>query len=221
MNSVRLQKAMSEQGLCSRREAERHIVAGRVRVNGNVITELGTKINPDTDNIELDTSTTQHSYIAFNKPRGIMSNCPEPHQQEILDLLPTKFQDLSTIGRLDRDSEGIILLTNDGRFAKYYLDAEEPHERVYLVWLNAPLSPGQKQRLEEGVLLSGQETKPLQIEILDDAYISITMCEGKNRQIRRMVQKVDLDVLRLQRIRFDTYKLDDLEPGEYRNITPN
>ena len=220
MTLVRLQKAMSEQGLCSRREAERHITAGRVHVNGQIVTELGTKVDPNTDTITLDTHNVQHTYIVFNKPRGIMSNCPEPHQQEILDLLPKKFQDLSTVGRLDRDSEGLILLTNDGRFAKYYLDAEDPHEREYLVCLTDTLSPGQKQRLEDGVLLSGHETKPLQIDLLDNDIIRITMREGKNRQIRRMVQKVGLDIRRLQRVRFDTYTLDGLEPGEWRNITP-
>lgn len=235
MSLIRLQKAMADKGLCSRREAERHIEAGRVKVNGELVTTLGTKVDPDVDQIEFDVPEASFTTILFHKPRGIMSNCPEPGQKEILDLLPKDMQDLSTVGRLDRDSEGLILLTNDGRIARHYLDADEPHEREYIVWLNDELSFGQKKRLESGVQLSGQQTKPVDIEYLDDtdskpphtlnpsrgqssSLIRITMREGKNRQIRRMMQKVDIRVRRLMRTRFDNYTLDGLEPGQWRKI---
>ena len=138
---------MAQKGLCSRREAERHIENGRVKVNGQQVTVSGTPVDPENDLIELDLASVKHTTIAFHKPRGIMSNCPQPGQKEIRDLLPKHLRDLSTIGRLDRDSEGIILLTNDGRVAKYYLAAEKPHERSYHVWIDAPLHIGQKNDL--------------------------------------------------------------------------
>ena len=218
MSYIRLQKAMADKGLCSRREAERHIAAGNVKVNGNIVTELGTKVDPDKDHIQLIGQKQTFTTILFHKPRGIMSNCPEPGQKEILDLLPDSMQDLSTIGRLDRDSEGLILLTNDGRLARHYLNTDTPHEREYLVWVNQPLTEGQIDRLEGGVQLSGQETKPLTIDIINPKLIKMTMTEGKNRQIRRMLQKVEIRVTRLKRTRFDTHRLGTLKPGEWKKI---
>ena len=147
-----------------------------------------------------------------------MSNCPQPGQKEIRDLLPKHLRDLSTIGRLDRDSEGIILLTNDGRVAKYYLAAEKPHERSYHVWIDAPLHIGQKKRLESGVILSGKKTKPCKISYISQTCLHIQLWEGKNRQIRRMLQKVDRTVTRLKRVHFDGITCDGLEPGEWKIV---
>jgi len=182
MSLVRLQKAMADKGLCSRREAERHIDAGRVKVNGALVTTPGTKIDPDVDTIEFDAPEDQHTTILFHKPRGIMSNCPEPGQKEILDLLPNDMQDLHTVGRLDRDSEGLILLTNDGRVARKYLDTDAPHEREYIVWINDILSRGQRDRLESGVQLSGFNTLPVEIDYLSYA----SPCE-KARTVKSVV----------------------------------
>ena len=216
----RLQKYLASQNLASRRVAETYIQAGYVWVNGECVTQLGTQVDPDFDQIELKLpkpiiTTT----IAFNKPRGIMSNCVQPGEKEILDLLPRAYQNLHTIGRLDKDSEGLILLTDDGVLAKHILATEHPHTREYLVWVNDPLTEEMQEQLESGILLFGTATKKLQIKCYTDTYFKMTLKEGKNRQIRRMLLQVGLIVLRLKRISFGPISLEALPKGEFRCLS--
>lgn len=216
----RLQKYLASQNLASRRVAETYIQAGYVWVNGIQVTQLGTQVNPDIDHIELKLPhPIKTTTIAFHKPRGIMSNCPLPGDKEIIDLLPTPYQHLHTIGRLDKDSEGLILLTDDGVLAKHILAAQHPHTRDYLVWTNDTLTQEMKTQLESGLLLAGTATKKLSIQQYSDNYFKMSLKEGKNRQIRRMLLQVGLIVLRLKRITFGPIALNDLAKGQFRVLS--
>ncbi len=218
---MRLQKFLSEQGICSRRKGETYILEGKVKVNGITVTELGVKIDPDRDIVELDPSisTTKHTYIAFFKPRGIVTNCPVDGEQDIRSLLPKNLAHVHSIGRLDKDSEGLILLTDDGIFAKKLLDPNHPFPKDYLVWVNATFTQEMADKLEDGITIFGRKTKPCQIKILDECYFKIILNEGKNRQIRRMVQEVDRFVVRLKRVCYGPIRLDKLPRGEFRHLT--
>lgn len=216
---IRIQKYLSERNICSRREAERWLVAGRIRINGNVVTELGTLIDPAKDQVSIDAAPTEHAqyrYIAFHKPVGIVSNLPGDSEQQITDLLPPSHSHLNTIGRLDKDSEGLILLTDDGVFAKHALASR--HDREYVVTVSGEFTLGMARRIEEGVMLFGQKTRKSRIEILDPHRFLIRMNEGKNRQIRRMVTKLGLSVIRLIRVRYGAIRLGHIEPGRYRDL---
>ncbi|MFC1771106.1 pseudouridine synthase [Candidatus Margulisiibacteriota bacterium] len=219
---IRIQKYLSEQGLLSRRKAEEYLKKGWIKINGKVVTELGTKIDPQKDKIELDDNIEKirksYIYLAFNKPRGVVTNCPKEGEKEIKDLLPKKYQHLSAIGRLDKDSEGLILLTDDGIFAKSILNAKEPHQREYLVWINKELTEDMKKQLENGVYFLGKKTLPATIEIISPRHFKMTLVEGRNRQIRRMLKTVNAKVVKLMRIKFGKFVLSDLHKGDFEII---
>ncbi len=218
---IRIQKHLSAQNILSRRKTEEYLQKGWIKVNGEVVTQLGYLIDPETDVITLGEPILEkkaaYTYLAFNKPRGIVSNCPDPSETEIRDLLPPRYRHLSTIGRLDKESEGLILLTDDGIFAKHLLT--HPHEREYLVGVNAEFTQEMAATLEAGVVIESYQTLPVQIKILEPNCFMIRMKEGKNRQIRRMVRTVGLTVTRLKRFRFGTVRLDRLEKGTFRPLT--
>ncbi len=219
MTTLRIQKYMASQDWCSRREAERLIEAGCVYLNGRPVTEMGMMIDPLVDRVEIRRrQSTALQYIAFHKPVGIVSNLPQGNEIEIVALLPPHLAHLSTIGRLDKESEGLILLSDDGVFAKHALSHH--HAREYHVTVDIPFTGGMAQRLEGGVMVLGQRTAPVSIQRLDDYSFLIRMREGKNRQIRRMVQKVGASVVRLMRLQYGIINLGDLAPGEFRCLTP-
>lgn len=209
-------------GMCSRRRAEEYIEKGLVTLNGEVVKELGTKINPEKDKVELLPDAlrnlNKNKTIAFNKPRGILTNCPEPGEKEIKDLLPVDLKDCSSIGRLDKDSEGLILLTTDGTLAKRILQARNPHEREYIVRINKPLTPLMKQKLQNGVIIDGRKTRPAKVYQPSPQIFHITLREGRNRQIRKMCRVVGAVVTKLQRIRFGNIRLEGLKSGQYRRL---
>ncbi len=219
---MRLQKYLSQEGICSRRKGEVYIQRGLVRVNGVVVTELGTQVDPKVDKIDVSQDVIDAEIdaitIALYKPRGIITNCPQGKEKEIRDILPSQYKGLSSIGRLDKESEGLILLTSSGVLAKRCLDPKHPHDRVYLVWLSQDLTDEQIYKLEAGITLFGIKTKPLVIKRMKERLIQMTMQEGKNRQIRRMIQKVGVKVLRLKRTQFGPIGIGDLKIGEYRQL---
>lgn len=221
---MRIQKHLSQSGIASRREAERWIQQGWIRVNGQVVTELGTQIDPETDRVEVVKPAgivpSVRKVIVFYKPVNVVTNCPQGDEVQITDLLPKQYQTFNAIGRLDKASEGLILLTNDGIVSQRLLDPKFPHERVYEVDLNYALPESARQRLENGVQLFGEKTKPLTIDYLAADQVRMTMTEGKNRQIRRMMQKVGITVLRLKRVSFGPVHLGRLKSGECRELTP-
>ena len=217
MTEVRLQKYIADQNIASRREAERYIQKGLVRVNGEVVTALGTKVNPAYDQVDVNTTGEESKTIlAYYKPRGVVTNCPQDGEVEITDKLPPKYQKLNSIGRLDKDSEGLILMTDDGVFAKNCLQSSSPHERVYEVKVSKALTPEMRQQIEDGMPLKEGVTLPTKLKIISDRHFLITLKEGKNRQIRRMIQKVGSGVIFLKRLSFGPYKLGDLKPNQWR-----
>jgi pseudouridine synthase len=221
---IRIQKYLSEQGICSRRQAERFIDLGYVLVNGTVVTEQGCKIDPDHDTVTLSNEAkqqiSQFSYIMFNKPRGIVTHSAQEGERAIRDILPERYKTLAPIGRLDKDSCGLILLTNDGIFAKRCLQSNNPHKRLYDIKVSKPLSDDDIKTLEEGILILGSITKPCVVTRLNPYNYRIELIEGKNRQIRRMMLKISNSVVYLNRIQFGKLRLNDLMPGDVKEIRP-
>lgn len=221
---VRIQKYLSNQGLCSRRKAEEFILKGYVRLNGEVVTQLGTTCDPVTDNVELSAEAnsilSKFSYIKYYKPKGVVTHSPQAGEQEIADIIDPKFKHCAPIGRLDKDSEGLILLSDDGIFAKNCLTHTTPHQRDYLIKVSKPLTEDMIDEIEEGMLILGKKTLPCTIQMLAPLRYKITLFEGKNRQVRRMVQKVGNMVMSLKRVQFGPIKLDDLAPNQAKLIKP-
>jgi len=220
---IRIQKYLSEKGILSRRKAEAAIKDGLIKLNGEVVVEMGIKIDPKHDKVEVDDALLNkiYTYLSYYKPRGIVTNCPQNDEEEIIDLLPSKYKELNSVGRLDKASEGLILLTDDGVFANQILNRNVHYKRVYKVRTNEPLTLDEIKDLEAGVtILDGVLTKPcIVIPKEDKAYI-FEMTEGKNRQIRRMVETTDKWVTHLKRLQFGPLNLNTLKPGEFRPFKP-
>ena len=221
---IRIQKYLSQAGICSRRKAEQFIEQGYVLLNGDVVTEQGLKINPDTDIISLSEDAKKElsafEYICFNKPKGIVTHSPQEGERCIHDVLPDTFKHLAPIGRLDKDSCGLILLTNDGLFARRCLQGGKPHKRLYEIKLSKPITDSDIELLEDGIMLQNEKTKPCTIKRLNPYKYQIELIEGKNRQIRRMIQRVGSMVVFLKRIKFGKISLGDLKESHYRVIQP-
>ena len=221
---LRIQKYLSQQNILSRRKAEEYILRGWISVNGEVITEMGVQIDPEVDKVTFSEviEKIQNKYIvlAFNKPRGILTNCALEEEKEIVDLLPNKFKHLSSIGRLDKESEGLILLTDNGIFAKKILNSSTPHEREYEVTIDREFTAEMQAQCEKGVDIDGYITQPCKIIKLESRLFKIILKEGKNRQIRRMLWALGARVTNLKRIRFGAITLGKLAPGKYIELTP-
>jgi len=223
MDAIRIQKYLSSAGICSRRKAESYIRAGRVRVNGKTVTELGTKIDPQKDRIEVDGhpvgAPAQMLYIALNKPKGYVTSCDHPGQDLVVDLvdLPDR---IYPVGRLDKDSVGLLLLTNDGRLHHRLSHPSFDHEKEYEVSVKHPIDDGMLAHLSRGVVLKGVQTRPARVERLSGRRFRIVLKEGRNRQIRRMVRKMGHEVIRLKRIRVANIRLGRLPTGAWRHLTP-
>jgi pseudouridine synthase len=219
---MRLQKFLSSAGVCSRRKGEELIVAGRVVVNGGVIDALGTKIDPDQDRVEVDGKVIRHAhsliYIALNKPKDYVTSCSHPGQKVVVDLVDIS-ERIYPVGRLDKDSTGLLLLTNDGRIHHRLSHPSFDHEKEYDVTVARPISDGALKKMSDGLPLMGARTRPARINRISSRRFRIVLQEGKNRQIRRMVRKVGNQVTRLQRDRFAGIKLGNLAPGKWRYLS--
>ncbi len=221
---MRLQKFLSVAGCCSRRHGEEYILKGRVRVNGEIVSILGTKVDPDKDEIELDgrilKSVEKKIYIALNKPLGYVSSCEQPGDKIVLDLIPID-ERVYPIGRLDKDSKGLLLLTNDGELHNLLSHPSFDHEKEYIVTTDKPLPDGALKHLAQGVPMMGTKTRPAVVKRISPTRFRIILKEGRNRQIRRMVRKVGGHVIALQRIRIADIRLGNLPEGQWRFLTPN
>lgn len=224
----RLQKILSMAGIASRREAESIIVAGRVTVNGTVVTELGTKADPSVDRIIVDGKPVAlpeaKLYILLYKPAGYMTTLKDPEGRPIVtDLLKKLTQRVYPVGRLDYNTEGLLLLTNDGEWANRLAHPRHEVDKEYLVRVRGSASPEQIANLQRGVELSEGKTAPAQVSVEratgNSSWLSITIHEGRYRQIRRMCDAVGLLVVRLKRVRYGFLTLGELNPGEYRILT--
>lgn len=220
---MRINKYMAAQQLASRREADRLIEAGNVMLNGKKA-KLGDKVRKG-DKVELAQSAfkaTQASrvYLAYNKPIGIVTHSPQEGEQEIVDVLKYEKAKVYPLGRLDKESHGLILLTNDGRITERLLSPEYDHEKEYVVKVDKPLTEGTLNRLSRGIKLEdGEITKPAQI--ISEPFIKtlrLIITEGKRHQIRRMLAALGYVVTDLKRVRIMNIELGELKAGEYREL---
>ena len=222
MSEMRLQKFLSSAGICSRRKGEEFIVAGKVSVNGKIITELGTKIDPARDQVDVDGQvikpTDEFIYIALNKPGDYVTSCSHPGEKIVVDLVDIS-ERIYPVGRLDKDSTGLLLLTNDGRIHHRLSHPSFDHEKEYDVSVARPISDGALQKMRAGLPLMGTRTRPARVARISARRFRIVLQEGKNRQIRRMVRKVGNKVTRLQRIRVAGIKLGKLASGKWRHLS--
>ncbi len=236
---VRLSKLMSQRGLCSRREADRLIEQGLVKVNGDVVNTLGIKFSEDVE-IELTARAqamqNERVTIMINKPVGYVSGqaeddyipavrliTKESHSstdQTRQHLKPSHFKGLAPAGRLDIDSQGILVLTQDGRIAKQLIGENTELEKEYLVRVDTELSAEQLDRLTYGLELDGKPLKPAKVKQLNAEQLQIILIEGKKRQIRRMCEAVGLHVSGLKRVRVGELRLGKLEEGQWRFVLP-
>ena len=222
----RLQKIISARGLASRRKAEEWIIQGRVTVNG-VPAQLGDSADPETDEIQVDgrelPSITDAVYIMLNKPRGYVTTlADEKGRRKVSELVADCGCRVYPVGRLDMDSEGLLLLTNDGEFANRLMHPKHEVEKTYDTWVTG-YTPEGAQALEKPIELDGYRIRPPKILVLqhdgDRAKIRITIHEGRNRQVRRMCQASGMYVTRLRRIREGKLNLGDLPLGKWRYLT--
>jgi 23S rRNA pseudouridine2604 synthase len=220
---VRLNKFISETGVCSRREADRWIEDGRVRVNGKPA-ELGTQVD-DGDEVLVDGKRVgrreqQHVYIALNKPVGIVCTTDRAEAHNITDHVNHPAR-IFPIGRLDKDSEGLILLTSNGDIVNELLRVENRHEKEYVVTVDRPVTEKMIAGMAAGVHLPelGETTRPCAVSMVNAQTLRIVLTQGLNRQIRRMCKEFGYDVRRLQRVRFVNVRLGDLKPGKWRDLT--
>lgn len=222
MPLLRLQKYLADAGVCSRRAGENLIREGRVSVNGKTVTQLGTKIDPEMDRVAVDGATVgsvaKRIYIALNKPKGYVSSCKHPGEQVVVDLidLPTR---LFPVGRLDKESVGLLLLTNDGRLHHKLSHPGFDHEKEYEVSLQRPINNADLRQMEIGIVLKGRRTRPAVVKRLSGRHFRIILKEGRNRQIRRMARHLGHHVSRLKRIRMANIQLGELPPGAWRYLT--
>jgi 23S rRNA pseudouridine2605 synthase len=225
----RLQKILANAGVTSRREAETFITLGRVTVNGVVVTELGTKADPDKDLITCDGKPVQTGggkiYLLLYKPAGYMTTLKDPEGRPVVtDLLKDVGERVYPVGRLDYNTEGLLLLTNDGDLANRLMHPRHEVDKGYLVRVRGQVAPVQLRHLADGVLLDDGMTAPAQASIVkeseNNSWISLTIHEGRFRQVRRMCETVGLTVVRLKRSRYGFLEIGTLKPGEYRLLTP-
>jgi pseudouridine synthase len=223
----RLQKVLARAGIASRRKCEEMIAAGRVRVNGQTVCEPGTQIDAESDGVEVDGQpiaiSTPRVYWLVNKPVGYLSAVSDPRgRPTVLDLMGSQ-ERLYPVGRLDLDSEGLILLTNDGELAQRLTHPSFEHEKEYRVWVDGLPTQRSLQRLREGIELEDGSTWPAQVHVLREqeggAWLRFVLHEGRKRQLRRMCEAVGHAVRRLIRVRMGPLSLGDLPMGESRALT--
>jgi 23S rRNA pseudouridine2604 synthase len=218
---MRINKFISETGVCSRREADALIEAGRVTVNGAVAV-LGTKVEAG-DAVCIDGkpigAAKQHVYIALNKPTGITCTTERDVAGNIVDFVRHR-ERIFPIGRLDKDSEGLILLTNNGDIVNEILRQENEHEKEYVVTVDRQVTDIFLEGMASGVRILGTVTKPCKVKRVDRCMFKIILTQGLNRQIRRMCSFFGYKVVRLQRVRIINVTLDGLKPGQWRELKP-
>lgn len=234
-NGERLQKLLSQAGVASRRLAEELIVQGRVQVNGVTVTELGTKADPGADEIKVDgrriRTDTRKRYILLHKPRGYMTTRSDPEgRPTVLDLLRTVREYIYPVGRLDYDSEGLLLLTNDGELAARLTHPRHEVDKVYEARVRGVPDEHVLERLAKGVTIDGKRTAPAKVRILDppkkhpsennQTRVELAIHEGRQRQVRQMFDAVGHPVVRLRRVRIGPIADPDMPPGHWRELTP-
>ena len=231
--SERLQKILSAAGVASRRAAEAYITDGRVSVNGRTVTELGTKADPQVDDIRVDgrrvRPAARRLYILMYKPRGYITSRSDPQRRPtVIDLLTTGgvHEYVYPVGRLDYESEGLLLLTSDGDLAARLTHPSHEVEREYHARVRGVPDRSTIERLAKGIVLDGRKTAPAQVTLVkviegehgSDAVMSLVLHEGRNRQVRNMCEAIGHPVVRLRRVRIGPITDDRIRPGEFREL---
>lgn len=228
-NEVRLQKFMAEQGVASRRKSEDLIRAGKVKVNGHVA-EIGMKINPRKDLVTVgkqkltNVKNRKMVYVMLNKPRGYVTTVSdELGRKTVMDLLPDFGCRIYPVGRLDKDSEGLLLLTNDGSFTNCMTHPSHEYAKVYRVTVRPSVNDDILFNLRNGIEIDGRKTAPCEVTVLTEeenrVVLEFILHEGRNRQIRKMCESQGLEVARLKRISIGPVKLGMLKQGDYRELS--
>jgi 23S rRNA pseudouridine2605 synthase len=230
----RLQKLIAQAGIASRRHAEEMITAGEVTVNGKVITELGTKADPQKDHIKVRgklinpvLQKRKNVYVLLNKPKGYLSSVSDPDRRPlVMDLLPPSLGKLHPVGRLDFNTEGLLLLTNDGAFTNFITAARNQVSKIYEARVKGVPPEYAIERLRAGIVLDdGTRTARAEIAVIKstdaNAWFEVILHEGRNQQIRRMFDSIGHSVVKLRRVRIGSLTDQRLRPGEYRLLTPD
>lgn len=229
-NTIRLQKIISQAGVASRRAAEKLIEEGRVTVNGETVREMGTKADPTRDDIRVDgrriKSAERSRYILLNKPAGYVTTRSDPQRRRtVIDLLHGVKEYVYPVGRLDYDTQGILLLTNDGDLAAKLTHPRHEVDRTYEAYVSGMPDDEAIERLRRGIPLDGRRTRPADVVLVNKGrrvgagVLIITIREGRNRQVRRMLEAVGHPVQSLRRIRFGPLGDSGLKPGEWRDLS--
>ena len=225
---MRLQKYLASCGVASRRNAEKIILDGRVTVNGETITELGTQVDEGADTVCVDGKTvypeTEKHYLAYNKPVGEVTTVHDPEgRATVMDRFTDYPVRLFPVGRLDYDSEGLLLLTNDGELMNQLLHPSYEIRKSYLTKVSNMVTDDEIRSLRKGVMIDGRMTSPAEVRLIRHETFStdllITIHEGRNRQVRKMVEAIGHQVVRLKRVRFGPIQLGDLPSGMWRKLT--
>ncbi|MGE3913840.1 MAG: pseudouridine synthase [Chloroflexota bacterium] len=228
MSRERLQKYLARCGVASRRASEEIILAGRVQVNGQVAAELGTTVDPDLDQVTLDGQPVRpprrQTSIMLNKPTGVVSTASDPQgRKTVLDYVTELQTRLYPVGRLDYDSEGLIVLTDDGDLALQLTHPRHDVEKEYHAFVRGDVTEQVLRQLSGGVELDGRRTAPARFSIIEQreagTWVRVILHEGRNRQIRRMAAEVGLNIVRLIRVRIGSLRLGDLPSGAWRDLT--
>ncbi|MGI6084491.1 MAG: pseudouridine synthase [Acetivibrionales bacterium] len=226
-DKIRLQKYIAQCGVASRRHAEELIRAGRVKVNGEIISEMGFRVS-DKDRIEVDGKLIKKEkeliYIMLNKPAGYVSTVSDPEgRKTVLDLIDGVKERIYPVGRLDYDTTGLLILTNDGDFAFRNTHPSQETRKTYIAKVLGTPSEKELQALRDGIMLDGKLTSPAQVEVMEikqkSMVLRIIIHEGRNRQVKRMCEAVGHPVLRLKRTAIGRLTLGDLKPGEWRYLS--
>jgi 23S rRNA pseudouridine2605 synthase len=232
MPAERLQKIIAAAGIASRRKAEQLISGGLVSVNGTVVTELGTKADPDHDHIRVNGKllhgSERHAYFLMNKPKGYVTTVSDPEgRPTVMNLLHGVKARVYPVGRLDYASEGLLLLTNDGDLANHLMKAASHVPKTYMVKIAGSPSADGLEKLRSGISIQGERgkrvrTAPAKIRAIREAanpWYEVTLTEGKNRQIRKMFEEIGHHVEKIKRVRYGPLELD-VHPGKFRKLTP-
>jgi len=219
---VRVQKIISNAGYCARRKAEELIRQGSVKVNDKAI-NLGEKADPKEDKITvngIEIKIEKRIYLLFNKPAGYITTLDDPlNRKTIFDIINIK-ERIFPVGRLDNDTSGLLLLTNDGDFANKIMHPRYEIEKTYRVKIDGELKDSDIKKLENGIIVDGKKTWPASISGIKPDIFDITIHEGRNRIVRKMMSALGYDVLSLKRIAIGDIKINGLQSGRYRNLTP-
>ncbi len=230
MELIRLQKYIAESGITSRRKAEELIREGRVKVGGEIIREMGVKINPDTDEVEVDghiiRQETKKYYIMLNKPAGYITTTSDDfNRPTVMELTEDVHARIYPVGRLDYDTQGLLLLSNDGDFANAIMHPKGNLKKTYIASVKGLITVSAIKRLRSGIDIGDYITKPAEVELISgterESSVKIIIGEGKKRQVRRMLDAVGFPVLRLKRVAIGGVTLGNLPEGKWRHLKPS